>query len=147
MADLPGAFLNTVTDELVFMVLKGDLCELMVRVNPKIYRRYVTKDSKGNPVMYVQLYKSVYGLLWSALLFYRKLRKELEEFGFVVNPYDRCVANRYTESGEQQTVIWHVDDLHASHKDAEENTKFIEYLRGIYGDKMTVNMITPSLVF
>jgi hypothetical protein len=49
-ADLPGAFLNTVTDELVFMVLKGELCELMVRVNPKIYRRYVTADKKGNPV-------------------------------------------------------------------------------------------------
>jgi hypothetical protein len=51
-ADLPGAFPSTVTDKLVFMVLKGDLCELMVWVNPKIYCRYVTKDSKkGNPIM------------------------------------------------------------------------------------------------
>lgn len=138
-ADLPGAFLNTVTDKLVFMVLKGELCELMVRVNPKIYRRYVTKDSKGKPIMYVQLYKSVYGLLRSALLFYRKLRKELEDFGFKINPYDPCVANRISENGEQQTVVWHVDDLHASHKDPKENTKLIEYLQGIYGDKMTVN--------
>ena len=39
--DLPGAFLNTLTDELVFMVLKGELCELMVKVDPKIYRRYM----------------------------------------------------------------------------------------------------------
>jgi hypothetical protein len=87
-ADLPGAFLNTVTDELVFMVLKGELCELMVRVNPKIYRRYVTTDKRGNPVLYVQLYKSMYGLLRSALLFYRKLRAELEAFGFIINPYN-----------------------------------------------------------
>jgi hypothetical protein len=87
-ADLPGAFLNTVTDELVFMVLIGELCELMVRVNPKIYRRYVTTDKRGNPVLYVQLYKSMYGLLRSALLFYRKLRAELEAFGFIINPYN-----------------------------------------------------------
>jgi hypothetical protein len=52
-----------VTDELVFMVLKGKLCEIMVRVNPKIYHRYVTTDKKGYPVLYVQLYKSMYGLL------------------------------------------------------------------------------------
>ena len=131
-ADLSRAFLNTVTDELVFMVLKGDLCELMVWVNPKKYHRYVTKDSRGNPIMYVQLYKSVYGVLWSVLLFYQKLRSELEEFGFMVNLYDSCVANRIMESDEQQTVVWHVDNLHASHKDAEENSRLIEYLQGIY---------------
>jgi hypothetical protein len=137
-ADLPGAFLNTVTDELVFMVLKGELCELMVRVNQKIYRRYVTTDRKGNPVLYVQLYKSMYGLLRSALLFYRKLRAELELFGFSINPYDPCVANRISESGKQQTVLWHVDDLMMSHVDPDENTNLLKYLEGIYGDKMTV---------
>lgn len=137
-ADLPGAFLNTVTDELVFMVLKGELCELMVRVNPKIYRRYVTTDKKGTPILYVQLYKSMYGLLRSALLFYRKLRAELEAVGFVVNPYDPCVANRISDCGHQQTVLWHVDDLMMSHVDRRENLWLVDYLKGIYGDKMTV---------
>jgi hypothetical protein len=137
-ADLPGAFLNTVTDELVFMVLKGELCELMVRVNPKIYRRYVTTDRKGNPILYVQLYKSMYGLLRSALLFYRKLRSELEAIGFVVNPYDPCVANRISRCGRQQTVLWHVDDLMISHMSHKENMALVEYLKEIYGDKMTV---------
>lgn len=138
-ADLPGAFLNTVTDELVFMVLKGELCELMVRVNPKIYRRYMTTDKKGNPILYVQLYKLMYGLLRSALFFYRKLRAELEDYRFVINPYDLCVANKIMESGKQQTVIWHVDNLMMSHVEPDENTKLVGYLRGLYGDKMTVN--------
>jgi hypothetical protein len=116
--DLPGAFLNTLTDKMVIMVLKGELCELMCRVDPRLYRRYVTKDKKGVPTLYVQLYKSLYGLLRSALLFYRKLKKELEDFGFVINPYNPCVANRTTEDGNQQTVVWHVDDLMLSHVDA-----------------------------
>jgi hypothetical protein len=80
----------------------------------------------------------MYGLLRSALLFYRKLRAELEHFGFVINPYDPCVANKISEMGKQQTVLWHVDDLMMSHVEPDENTKLLKYLEGIYGDKMTI---------
>lgn len=80
-----------VTDELMFMVLKSELCELMVRVNPKIYRRYMTMDRKGKLIFYLQLYKLMYSLLMSTLLFYCKLHTELEDYGFVINPYDPCV--------------------------------------------------------
>ena len=132
--DLPGAFLHTVTDEKVIMVLRGELCELMVKVDPKLYRKYVTKDRKGKPLLYVQLYKSLYGLMRSALLFYRKLRGELEAYGFKINPYDGCVANKETPGG-QLTVLWHVDDLKMSCKDNYELTKLLLYLKNIYGEK------------
>ncbi len=102
--DLQGAFLKTLTDKLIFILLKGDLCKLMCRVNPKLYRRYITKNKKGDPVLYVQLYKSLYGLLRSALLFYRQLHGELEAYGFKINPYDPCIANKITNDGEQLTV-------------------------------------------
>jgi hypothetical protein len=132
--DLPGAFLHTVTDEKVIMVLRGELCELMVKVDPKLYRKFVSKDKRGKPVLYVQLYKSLYGLMRSALLFYRKLKAELIAYGFKLNPYDPCVANMETAGG-QMTVIWHVDDLKISCKDSWQVTKLLMYLRGIYGDK------------
>eukprot|EP00804_Cyclotella_cryptica_P004759 CCRYP_016242-RA/>CCRYP_016242-RA protein AED:0.40 eAED:0.39 QI:0/0/0/1/0/0/2/0/190 len=95
--DLPGAFLHTLTDEKIIMVLRGELCELMCMVDPKLYRKYVCKDRRGKPVLYVELYKSLYGLMRSALLFYKKLKKELEEYGMVMNPYDMCVANKETK--------------------------------------------------
>lgn len=82
-------------------------------------------------MLYVQLYKALYGLLRSALLFYCKLRGELEDYGFKINPYDPCVANKITESWHQHTVVWHVDDQIASHVDAFENTKLVSYLMGI----------------
>ena len=66
--------------------------------------------------MYVKCHKAVYGLLRSALLFYRRLRGELEEMDFEINPYDPCVANKVI-NGSQMTVVWHVDDLKASHAD------------------------------
>lgn len=33
-------------------------------------------------------------MLQSALLFYKKLQGDLEEYGFEINPYDLCVANK-----------------------------------------------------
>jgi len=38
----------------------------------------------------------------ASLLFYRKLRKELEDYGFEINPYDPCVANKMTTSERGQ---------------------------------------------
>eukprot|EP00804_Cyclotella_cryptica_P005436 CCRYP_002972-RA/>CCRYP_002972-RA protein AED:0.12 eAED:0.12 QI:0/-1/0/1/-1/1/1/0/299 len=137
--DLPGAFLHTLTDEKIIMVLRGELCELMCMIDPKLYRTYVCKDRRGKTVLYVELYKSLYGLMRSALLFYKKLKKELENYGMTMNPYDMFVANKETKNGHQLMVLWHVDDLKISCRDKYEVTKLICYLRGIYGEKMTVH--------
>jgi hypothetical protein len=112
--NVPSAFVNTDVDENMLMVLKGELAEMMVHIAPQIYRKHITIDKKGTPVLYVKLQKALYGLMRASLLFYKKLRKELEDFGFVVNPYDPCVANKDVGDGKQMTVIWHVDDLMAS---------------------------------
>ena len=46
-----------------------------------------------------------------------------ERDGFVINPYDPCVANKQV-GASQMTVCWHVDDLKVSHADAAEQTRF-----------------------
>ena len=112
--------------------------DMMVQVDPKVYRKYVTTTQKGVPILYVKLNKALYGLLKSALLFYRKLRGDLEGMGFEVNPYAPCIANKNV-NGSQMTVTWHVDDLKISHKDEKEVSKFIIWLSRIYGDKISVH--------
>ena len=70
--DLPGAFLHTEVDpndDIVHMVLRGELAELMVEVNPSMYQKYVTSDKKGCILLYVDLQKAVYGTLKALLLF------------------------------------------------------------------------------
>ena len=111
--DIPGAFLHTDTDKDVIMVLEGPLAELMVQVDPYLYRKYMTRNYKGKTLLYVKMCKALYGMLRSALLFYRKLVKELEEYGFEINLYDPCVANNMV-NGSQRTVVWHVDYLEVS---------------------------------
>ena len=76
----------------------------------------------------------------ASLLFYRKLRKELEGYGLIVNPYDPCIANMMTKSGKQVMVVWHVDDLMVSCEDDFELTKFSCYLGSIYGTKLSMHM-------
>ena len=136
--DLPGAYLHAVNEDEVIMKMEGKLAELMVNVEPKLYRKYVTTGPKGKPILYVKLYKALYGCLKSALLFYKKLVKDLTEYGFEINPYDPCVANKVI-NGHQMTVVWHVDDLKISHKNPWEITKFAKYLAKIYGENITVH--------
>ncbi len=112
--DIPSAFVNTHVDEDVLVVLKGELKEMMVQIAPQVYRKYVTVDKKGTPTLYVKLQKALYRLMRASLFFYRKLHRELEDYGFVVNPYNPCVANMSTECNKQLMVIWHVNDLMSS---------------------------------
>jgi hypothetical protein len=81
----------------------------------------------------VELLKAVYGTLQAVLLFYQKLKKDLESIGFTSSPCDPCVANRIVRE-RQQTVTWHVDDLKSSHIDPEVNNEFHKWLEDMYGD-------------
>jgi hypothetical protein len=62
--------------------------------------------------------KAIYGLLKSALLFYKKFDADLKNYAlpFIINPYNPCIANA-TIGGLQMTITWHVDDLKISHID------------------------------
>ena len=119
-------------DDAVYMVMRGELAELMAETAPQIYRQYVTYGKGGKAILYVKLQKALYGCLKSALLFYRKLVGEMAEKGFILNPYDPCVAN-CDVNGSQMTITWHVDDLKISHIDAKEVTKRIDWFKSIYG--------------
>ena len=77
-------------------------------------------------------------MLKSALWFYKKLKVDLEPYGFMINSYDPCVANAMI-NGKQMTVTWYVDNLKVSHEDPAEITKFANYLVVIYGEKLTVH--------
>ena len=77
-------------------------------------------------MLYVRIQKALYGIFESALAFYKLLRKKLEDEGFMVNPYDPCVANKEV-NGSQMTVTWHMDDLKVSHVEEAEVEKFGDF--------------------
>ena len=101
--------------EEVLMVLRAPLAELMALTAPQVYSKFVTIDANGRQILYVKVQKALYGLLKSALLFYRKLWGDLHAKGFTINPYNPYGTKKDTR-GLQMTVCWHVDDLKMSHE-------------------------------
>ena len=90
--DIPGAFMQADMDEVVHVKLKGKMVDLLVKIKPKLYRKYVL-IKKGKPILYIELKKALYRTLQAALLFWQKLSKQLEDWGFEINPYGWCITN------------------------------------------------------
>ena len=49
--DVPTSFLYAFTDKDVVMRLEGRLAQLMVKLDPSMYRKYITTTSKGKPIL------------------------------------------------------------------------------------------------
>jgi hypothetical protein len=136
--DIPNAFVQTPAGttkdgKSIIMKIRGALVDMLVDLDLLIYKDYVSIVN-GNKVLYVQVLKAIYGMLQSALLFYKKLRNDLESIGFKINPYDPCVANRMI-NGTQYKVVWHVNDLKSSHKSAQVKDNFHHWLNEIFGNE------------
>ncbi|KAG7373146.1 reverse transcriptase RNA-dependent DNA polymerase [Nitzschia inconspicua] len=134
--DIPNAFVQTNLDERdkdgnrTIMKLDGPLVEILCEIDPR-YHKYVVYE-KGQKVLYVHLIKALYGMLVSAMLFYKKLKQDLIDYGFEINPYDPCVANKIV-NGKQLTITWHVDDLKVSHMQPSVVTEFMDWVKKMYG--------------
>jgi len=75
---------------------------------------------------------ALYGLLESAMLFYKMLVKDLQHYGFELNLYDPCVENKM-DKGKQMTVSWHVNDLKVSHVNPKDIDHFLKWVQETYG--------------
>ena len=129
--DIPGAFMQSdMEGEVTHMKLEGEMVKILERIDPKLYSKY-KKVENGRSVLYVKLKKALYGTLQAALLFWKNLTTTLIGWGFEINPYDWCVANKMV-SGKQLTVVWHVDDLKISHLDQSAIGILVDQLRDKY---------------
>ena len=133
-ADVAGAYLKAYMKDFVIMKFTGEMVDILCKMNPK-YIDYVVLEA-GVRTLYVRLIKAIYGCVQSALLWYELFSETLQKMGFVLNPYDRCVAN-CDINGKQCTIAWYVDDTKISHVDPEVVTMIINKLEAAFG-KMTV---------
>ena len=102
--------------EKVHIKLDGAMVELLAKINPQLYRKYIILSRKRKPVLYRDARKAIYGTLKASLLFYKKLVKSLQDWGFELNPYEWCCSNKIID-GKQCTIVWHIGDLKISHVD------------------------------
>ena len=135
--DFPNAFVQTPipdkdTDgDQIIRAIRGALVDILVE--PHICKDKVVYEN-GKKFLYLHVKRAIYGMPQSGLMHYQKFRKDVEEYGFIINPYDPCAANKMVY-GKQLTVTWHVDNLKASHKEKKVLDQFAKWLQKKYGSK------------
>lgn len=132
-ADIPGAYLHAIlpkNKKRVLLKLTGIFVDIMVEANAE-YEKYVVYE-KGKKVLYLRVLRALYGCIESALLWYDLYSTTLEKEGFVINPYDRCVANKII-NGKQCTIVFYVDDNKISHVDPDVVTNVVDKLKEHFG--------------
>jgi hypothetical protein len=130
VVDIPNAFVQTRVDnekDMAYIKIRGFLVDILVEIAPDVHNPYVSRDKKGMKQLLVQIQNSLYGTIVVSLLYYRKFVKSLTDIGFIINPYDPCVANKIIE-GKQMTICFHVDDCKLSHRKKKVMDIMIEYL-------------------
>ena len=142
--DVPNAFIQCKLPywdedgDRTIMRIEGPMVELLCKLEPGIYEPFVVHES-GKPVLHVHIQKAIYCMLHSSLIFYKQWRADLERSGFVINPYDPCVANKMV-GGKQFTVTWHVDDVKASHVSQKALDSFADWVQQLYGKYSAVKV-------
>ena len=109
VVDFPGAYLNSVLPDdhpPVYMKLNKDLARYATIINPN-YKTYIREDGS----LVVKLKKALYGCVQSAKVWYDTLTGKLSELGYTKNKADECVFNKVDHSGNQVTIVVHVDDI------------------------------------
>jgi hypothetical protein len=67
--DIPNAFVQTEIenkDERVMMKIKGQLAEILVKIEPEVYENYLIEED-NEKLIYVQVLKALYGMLQASL--------------------------------------------------------------------------------
>ena len=133
-ADVGGAFLHGDMDDFVILKMVGDSVDILCEVNPTFEDSVVIEN--GKRVMYLQLLKALYGCVKAALIWYTLFCTVLKDMGFILNPYDKCVANKMVNKS-QCTVVWYVDDNKISHLDSKVVDDVLNKIERRFG-KLTI---------
>ena len=72
-------------------------------------------------MLYARVKKVLYGMVKNNILFYRKIREDLETSGFTINPYNPGITINKVK-GSQMMVTWHAENQKKSQKNRWEIT-------------------------
>ena len=145
--DIPGEFLQTDMrkgSDKVHIKLDGVIVELLDKINPQLYWKYIILTRKEKPVLYGEARKAIYGTPNTSLLFYNKIVKILQDWGFEVNPYEWCCANKIIY-GKQCTIVWNLYDLKISNVDPNVVTAVIADIQNEYNKTDTITFTCGKL--
>ena len=97
------------------------------------YSQQKATTENGKKVLYLQILRAIYRCIESVLLWYILYKSTLEKEGFIINPYNYCIANKQI-NGHQCTIAWYVDDNKVSHVDPNVVDGVLNMIRALFGE-------------
>jgi hypothetical protein len=121
--DVKGAFVQTPMEgESVFMRVDRKITEYVIELYPEM-KKYVDDDG----CLYTVMLKAMYGCIQASLLWYKLLKKTLEDLGYIRSETDQCVFKK--AAGDRIYILLvYVDDILAlvDNEEAEEIRKHLD---------------------
>ena len=81
----------------------------------------------------MKVLREIYVCIELALQWYNLYTQTLKAEGYILNEYDRCVAEKNI-NGKQCTVAWYVDDNKASHVDSRVIDDLLDTIKTHFGE-------------
>ena len=108
--DIGGAYLRAYMKKQVLVLINKEEAKILIELYPELAQY---RDENGR--LTAQAMKALYGCIESGKLWYDTLSSKLLANGYVQNPYDKCIFNKWHElEGVQSTIGIHVDDCFIS---------------------------------
>ena len=104
MVNISDVYMHAGVDEYIIVRFNQTMTEMLDIIDLKIYKPYGQVNSAGKKVLYAKLKKALYGCLKSGLLFWRNLANHLQSYGFILNPYNSCVANKIINQQDNSII-------------------------------------------
>jgi len=117
VTDIPGPFLHTDMENNVHMLLEGTIAELIIKLDPSIYRKHIWYNQIGKPMLYAQLENTIRDITNSSIV-WKLLYSTPQEWGLKINQYNHCGVNKIINA-TKGPIIWHVDNLKISHAEKD----------------------------
>ena len=106
-ADVAGAYLRAFMKKLVLIQINQTESAMLVEMCPEL-REYLDHDGK----LTAEYLKALYGLIESGKLWFDTISSKLLKHGFIQNPYEPCIFNKWHKAEQvQSTISVYVDDL------------------------------------
>lgn len=133
--DIKGAYLNAhLSSVTVHMRIQPQLASILKDLYLHMYKEDISEYFCPDGTLIVQVLKALYGLVESALLWYKHLAATLNAAGYSTSKNDRGVFFKTIGPTEQCAIAIHVDDLLITSTHRKHIDDLLKTLTDIYKD-------------
>ena len=82
--DISNAFVQTeisLNGDKIIMKIRGKWFDILLKIFLGVYDKYI-RYKGGQKILYGRMLKAFYGMIVSSILYYKKVRKDIEVIGF-----------------------------------------------------------------